>query len=190
MRSIIFLMHISLDGFVAGPNGEMDWIAYTDELETYVHRLHNMTDTAIYGRVTYQMMQGYWPTVLSNPDSSAGEKNHARWYADATKIVISRTMAQGQDSKTIVIGDHIAEEITRLKQQPGKNMWLLGSPSAAQTFMQLGLIDEYWLTVSPVILGEGKPLSAHLDDKLKLNLLEAKTLKGGVVVLRYEPVKA
>lgn len=190
MRKVIFLMHVSLDGLVAGPNGEMDWIVYNDELEKYSHDLHATTDTAIYGRVTYQMMDGYWPSVLSNPASTGGELNHARWYDAATKIVISRTLSSDLSTKRVVIGDHIGEEIRRVKQQPGKDMWLLGSPSVAQSFMRLGLIDEYRINVNPVVLGAGKPLFGGLEKPINLKLLEARTIQGGVVALRYEPERA
>lgn len=187
MRKIIFLIHLSLDGFVAGPNGEMDWIVYNDEVEKYSHDLHATTDAAIYGRVTYQMMEGYWPSVLTNPASTKPELEHARWYDNATKIVISRTLTSDPAKKTRVIGDNIAEEITRIKQESGKNLWLLGSPRAAQTFMQLGLIDEYRINVNPVILGSGRPLFGNLGKQLHLNLVESRMLKGGVAALRYEP---
>lgn len=188
MRKVIFLIHVSLDGFVAGSNGEMDWIVYNDEVEKYSHDLHETTDTAIYGRVTYEMMHGYWPAVLGNPESSEGDRNHARWYESATKIVVSKSQDSVPGENTILIRDNIAESITKIKQQPGKDLWLLGSPSLAQTFMQLELIDEYRLNVNPVLLGSGKPLFNGLDAKLDLKLIEAQTLKGGVAALRYEPV--
>lgn len=187
MRKVIFLIHVSLDGFVAGPNGEMDWMVYNDEVEQYSHDLHATTDAAIYGRVTYEMMNGYWPTVLSNPDSAEGDRAHARWYENATKIVISKTWKADPAKKEIVLGENIEDEITRIKAQSGKNLWLLGSPAAAQTLIRLNLIDEYRLNVNPVILGSGKPLFAHDESKLNLKLIEAKTFKGGVVALRYEP---
>src|SRR5574341_2383064 len=158
MRKIIFLIHVTLDGFVAGPSGEMDWIVYNDEVEKYSHDLHPMTDTAIYGRVTYQMMESYWPTMLTNPSSTQPERNHAEWLEKATKVVVSRTLEKVEWQNSLLIRDNVAEEITKLKQQPGKNLWLLGSPSLAQTFMQHGLIDEYRINVSPVVLGSGKPL--------------------------------
>jgi len=187
MRKVIFLIHLSLDGFVAGPNGEMDWIVYNDEVEQYAHDLHSTTDTAIYGRVTYDMMHAYWPTVLTDPDSTPGALNHARWYDAATKIVASRTRDSVEGSHTRVLHGNFADEIGRLKQAPGKDMWLLGSPSLAQTFMQLGLIDEYRINVNPVILGSGKLLFTDLSHPLSLTLLEARTLAGGVVALRYAP---
>lgn len=186
MRKIIFLMHVSLDGYVAGPNGEMDFILYDEELEKYSHDLHEQTDTAIYGRVTYEMMQGYWLTVFDNPESTEGDLNHGKWYRDATKIVISGSMQSSDQPNTIIIGDNIAEKINRMKQEAGKDMWLLGSPSAAQTFMELDLIDEYRLNVNPVLLGGGKPLYGVLDARLPLKLIEARAFKSGVVGLRYE----
>lgn len=190
MRKVIFLMHVSLDGFVAGPNGEMDWIVYNDDMAQYSHDLHATTDTAIYGRVTYQMMESYWPTVLDNPDSDPRDIPHARWLEDATKIVFSKTMKSSDWKNTVIIHDNIAEEINKIKAQPGKDLWLLGSPNLAQAFMQHGLIDEYRINVNPVALGSGKPLFGDADYKLNLKLLEARTFKGGVVALRYEPAQS
>lgn len=187
MRKIIFLIHVSLDGFTAGSNGEMDWIVYNDEIEKYSHDLHDTTDTAIYGRVTYDMMRGYWPTVLTNPESQPSELAHARWLDEATKIVVSNTMTSVDWKHTILLHSDFANEIRKMKQQPGKDMWLLGSPTLAQAFMQHGLIDEYRLNVNPVVLGNGKPLFGCLGKQIPLKLIEAKNFKGGVTGLRYEP---
>jgi dihydrofolate reductase len=187
MRKIIFLIHVSLDGYVAGENGEMDWIVYNDEVARYVYDLHATTDTAIYGRMTYEMMAGYWPTVLSDPNSGEGDREHARWLEGASKIAVSRSMQSADWENTTIIGDNLSSEITRLKQQPGKDMWLLGSPTLAQSMMRLGLIDEYRINVNPVIVGKGKPLFGGLDTQLNLKLLEARTFAGGVVALRYVP---
>ena len=186
MRKVIFLMHVSLDGYVAGPNGEMDWISYQDDLSADVYTLHATTDTAIYGRVTYDMMAAYWPNVLDDPNSDPAEHAHAKWTQSATKIVVSRTLENPTWAGTVVIRDNLAGEMARIKAEPGKDLWLLGSPTLAQEFMRLGLIDEYRLNVNPVILGKGKPLFAEMDTA-KLTLLEAKTFKGGVVGLRYAP---
>ncbi len=187
MRKVIFLIHVTLDGFTAGPNGEMDWIVYNEDVEQYAHELHSTTDAAIYGRVTYQMMEWYWPKALTNPESTSGDLAHARWLDSATKIVVSKTLESVQWEPAVLIRDNIAEEMNKIKQQTGKDLWLLGSPTLAQTFMQLGLIDEYRLNISPVVLGSGKRLFENMDKPLTLKLLEAKTLKGGVAALRYEP---
>jgi len=166
----------------------MDWIVYNDEVAQYSRDLHDSTDTAIYGRKTYEMMAGYYPTVLDDPNSEDGDRKHARWLETATKIAVSTTLESVDwDDKTILIRENLAEEITKLKQQDGKDMWLLGSPTLAQSMMNLNLIDEYRLNVNPVILGTGNPLFSGSDTKVNLKLIEAKTFEGGVVALRYEP---
>lgn len=193
MRKIISLIHLSLDGLTSGPNDELDWITYDRELEQYAHSMHDLTDAVIWGRKTYEGMAGYWLTVPGNPDSTEPEREHARWLDNATKIVVSRTLDRidwnGLDN-TVLIKDYIAETINTIKQQPGKDIWFLGSPNLAQTFMQLDLIDEYRININPTMLGVGKPLFANIDRQIPLRLLETNTLKSGVVTLRYEPVRA
>jgi dihydrofolate reductase len=189
MRKVIFLMHVSLDGLVAGPNGEIDWIAYNDDVSADVFRLHATTDTAIYGRITYEMMANYWPTVLSNPDSDPLDRPHAVWLETAAKVVAARSPLKVEWEGTVVIGADIAAEMAALKAQPGKDMWLLGSPTLAQTFMRLDLIDEYGLYVNPVMLGRGKPLFAGMETPRRLSLVESKSFKNGVVSLRYVPIR-
>ncbi len=193
MRKVISLIHLSLDGFASGPNDELDWISYDEELEQYSHSLHAQTDAVIWGRRTYEGMASYWLTVPGNPESSPAELEHARWLEGATKIVVSRTLDRvewGDAQNTVLIKDNIAEEINKIKQQPGKDIWFLGSTALAQTFMQLDLIDEYRININPTVLGRGKPLFANVTREFPLKLLEAKTLKSGVVALRYEPVRA
>lgn len=190
MRKIISLIHLSLDGFVAGPNDELDWISYDDELEQYAHSMHAITDAVIWGRRTYEGMASYWLTVPGNPTSTAAELEHARWLDHATKIVVSRTLDHidwNNAHNTVLMKENIAEEINNIKQQPGKDIWFLGSPMLAQTFMQLDLIDEYRININPTVLGHGKPLFANVTRNFPLKLLEARTFKSGVVGLRYEP---
>lgn len=187
MRKVIFLMHVSLDGMVAGPNGEMDWITYNDEVAADAHSLHATTDAAIYGRITYEMMAGYYPGVLSNPDSDPDDRRHAAWLETAAKVVATRSLLNVTWAGTVVIGADIATEVAALKAQPGKDMWLLGSPTLAQTFMQLDLIDEYRLNISPVVLGRGKPLFGDQETPRRLSLVQSKSFKDGVVGVRYVP---
>lgn len=195
MRNVIAMLHLSLDGFTASSNDELDWIAYDEELEQYAHALHAHTDAVIWGRRTYELMAGYWRTVPDNPASTAAELEHARWLNEATKIVVSRTLeridwnAATDAQKTVLIKGHIADEINRIKHQPGKDIWFLGSPTLARTFMQLDLIDEYRLNINPTILGQGKSLFAGMTRAIPLTLLEARTLKSGVVALRYAPTR-
>ncbi|HLV33766.1 MAG TPA: dihydrofolate reductase family protein [Spirillospora sp.] len=192
MRRIISLIHLSLDGFAAGPNDELDWIAYDAELEQDAHALHDLTDAVIWGRRTYEGMASYWLTVPGNPDSTPAEREHARWLENATKIVVSRTLDRIEwngAQNTVLIKDNIAEEISRIKQQPGKDIWFLGSTTLAQTFMQLDLIDEYRININPTVLGRGKPLFAGVTRDFPLRLLATRTFKNGVVGLRYEPIR-
>jgi len=135
-------------------------------------------------------MAGYWLTVPGNPASTPAELEHARWLDNATKIVVSRTLDRidwNDAQNTLLIKDNIAEEINKVKQQPGKDIWFLGSTMLAQTFMQLDLIDEYRSNINPTVLGRGKPLFASSARAIPLKLLESRTFKSGVVALRYEP---
>ena len=189
MRKVIAMIHLSLDGLAATPNDELDWISYDDELEQYAHSMHAITDAVIWGRRTYELMAGYWLTVPGNPDSSPSEREHAQFLEGATKIVVSRTLDRvawnGADN-TVLIKDHIADEINAIKRQPGKDIWFLGSVALAQTFMQLDLIDEFRININPTVLGQGKPYFAEGTSGFPLKLLEAQTLASGVVALRYE----
>jgi dihydrofolate reductase len=192
MRKIIALIHLSLDGFAAGPNDELDWISYDEELEQYAHSMHDLTDAVIWGRRTYEGMAGYWLTVPGNPGSTPAELEHAHFLDNATKIVVSRTLDRidwNNTKNTVLIKDNIAEQINKIKQQSGKDIWFLGSTNLAQTFMQLDLIDEYRININPTVLGSGKPLFANVNRNIPLKLLESKTFKSGVVALRYEPVR-
>ncbi|MFL5805130.1 MAG: dihydrofolate reductase family protein [Roseiflexaceae bacterium] len=185
MRNVILLMHMSLDGFVAGPDGELDWIRFDDQLVDDVAALTATADTALFGRVTYQMMEAYWPTAAESPTATKHDIDHARWVNNAPKIVFSRTLEQVSWAHSRIVRDNIPDEIARLKQQSGKHLLMIGSTKTAQTLMQLGLIDEYRLNVNPVVLGRGVPLFAEFKDTLKLQLVHAKTYDSGVVALHY-----
>ena len=186
MRNVILLMHVSLDGFVAGPNGEMDWIRFDDQLVDDVAELTDTADTALFGRVTYQMMAGYWPTAADSPDATKHDIDHARWVNNAPKLVFSRTLESVDWQNSRIVRDDFPAEIARLKQQPGKNLLMIGSTKTAHTFMQLGLIDEYRLNVNPIVLGGGNPLFADIKDQINLQLVSAKLYASGVVGLHYQ----
>jgi len=190
MRSVGLLMHISLDGFTAGPNGEMEWIHVEEELWDYTTALTDAADTAIFGRVTFGMMESYWPTAAEQPEATQHDIDHARWYNSVQKLVVSKTQTAVRGNNTRLVNGDIAAEIARLKQQPGKNLLMIGSTDLARTFTQLGLIDDYWLNVNPVVLGGGNPLFPTLQAPLNLKLAEARTFRSGVVGLHYQLDKA
>lgn len=190
MRKVVLFMHVSLDGFAAGPNGELDWIPYDEEMIGYADEIVSTVGSPVYGRVTYQMMEGYWPTVLENPSgSSKHEIDHANWIENVDKIVISNSLEKVEWNRTRLIKENIAEEIAELKQQPGKDLVIFGSPGLAQTFIQLDLIDEYRLTLCPVVLGSGIRLFRDNPDMINLKLLSARTYRSGVIALHYQSVK-
>jgi dihydrofolate reductase len=176
-------MLVSLDGFIEGPDRELDWHLIDEELHTFVNDRQSECDTCLYGRRMYEVMR-YWETADTNPSSPAYELEFARIWKKMPKIVFSKTLEQVQGNARLV-RDDIAEEVTRLKAQPGKNMEL-GGPTIASTFMRLGLIDEYGLFIQPVILGSGTPMFPALGDKINLRLVETRTFGSGVVYLRYQ----
>ncbi len=188
MRRIVLLEHVSLDGYLAGPKGEMDWILVADEMWDYVDPLTANADAAIFGRKTYEMMHYYWPTAGDQPDASAHDKNHSRWLNDATKVLVSSTTEAaswaGRDNVTVV-RDDLAGRIRELKQQPGKDMLLIGSVSVARALIGEGLVDEYRLMLNPVVLGEGIRLFPDAGARQTLELVESRALSNGVVALSY-----
>jgi len=190
MRKLVLFLHASLDGFVEGPNGAMDigWIAYDADLAKHAKDILSTADTVIWGRATYQMMHGYWPSMLSNPEASEHERNHAEWIEKTEKIVFSTTLDKVEWNNSRLVKDHVEEEINKLKQQPGKDMVILGSPRFAHYLMQLNLIDEYKITISPVLIGNGLPLFEGVSEKTNLKLIENKTFASGAIGLHYQKI--
>jgi dihydrofolate reductase len=185
MRKIISFMHISLDGFVAGPKAEMDWIKVDEELFDYIGKRIGEGDTALYGRVTYQMMEGYWPTAGEEPGASKHDIEHSKWYKKVHKLVLSKTMKATGLTNTTVISDNLPEAINAIKHSGSEDILLFGSPTATHSLMRLNLIDGYWLFVNPVILGKGIPLFTGIKDKIKLKLLNTHQFTNGVTELNY-----
>jgi dihydrofolate reductase len=185
MRKIISFMHMSLDGFVAGPAGEMDWIKVDEELFDHVEKRINGGDTSLYGRVTFEMMEGYWPTAADEPGASKHDINHSKWYKQVHKIVLSKTMKDADLVNTTVISDNLAGRLHEIKQQGDQDILLFGSPTATHSLMQLGLIDGYWLFVNPIILGEGIPLFTGISGQEQLKLVSTRPFASGVTELNY-----
>lgn len=167
----------------------MDWIHHGDHMYDDLDEPLSTVDTALYGRVTYQMMESYWPTIPSNPESTENEIEHANWVEQIEKIVFSQSLPGVEWNNTRLIKENITEEINALKQQPGKNLMIFGSPRLSHSFMELGLIDEYRLYVNPAILGEGIPLFKNVPSKVDLQLLNTKIFDSGVIRLHYSRVE-
>jgi dihydrofolate reductase len=182
MRKLIYSMGVSLDGFIAGPGGEIDWSAPDEEL----HRFHNQqareTGAHLYGRRLYEEMT-YWETADENPSATEFEREFARIWKDTPKIVFSKSLERVEGNARLV-KDGVAEEVAKLKEQPGKDL-AVGGAGLASSFIELGLVDEFRLFVSPVVLGGGTPYFPALDRRIDLELVETRTFGSRVVYTRY-----
>lgn len=185
MRKIILMMSVSLDGFIEGPDRQIDWHLVDDELHNHFNEQLRKMGAFLNGRVTYELMAEFWPTADTDPSSTAPMVEFARIWRDMPKIVYSRTLARA-DWNTTIVRDVIPNEVLALKAQPGGNLGLGGADLAA-TFMKHDLIDEYRLYIHPVVLGRGKPLFPTSDSKVNLRLTESRSFGNGVVLVRYEP---
>jgi dihydrofolate reductase len=182
MRKLIYSMGVSLDGFIAGPDGSIDWSAPDEEL----HRFHNQQTREIAahlcGRRLYEAM-AYWDTAEENPSAAEHVLEFARIWKDLPKIVFSKSLEKVEGNASLA-RDGVAEEVARLKAQPGKDL-AVGGAGLASTCAELGLIDEYRMFVSPVVLGGGTPYFPALDERINLELVETRTFGSRVVYVRY-----
>lgn len=185
MRKLIYSMSLSLDGFIAGPGGEIDWSAPDEEQ----HRFHNdqmlELDAHLLGRRLYETMV-YWETADQNPAAADYVLEFARVWKQLPKLVFSTTLERVEGNATL-IRDGLAEEVAKLKRQPGKDL-AVGGAGLASALIKLGLVDEFRLLVRPVVVGGGTPYFPALDEKLNLELVETRTFGSRVVYLRYRRV--
>jgi dihydrofolate reductase len=184
MRKIVLMMSISVDGFIEGPNREIDWHMVDDELHRHFNEELGAMGAFLSGRVTYELMARFWPTADKDPASTAPMVEFARIWRDMPKIVFSTTLERA-DWNTKVIRKLVPEEILELKAQRGGNL-ALGGADLAAAFMRHNLVDEYRLYVHPVAIGRGKALFQSCDAKINLRLVETRTFDNGVVLLRYQ----
>lgn len=184
MRKITFQMMVSLDGFFEGPKGELDWHKVDGEFNDHAIGFLSTLDTLLFGRKTYELMAGYWPTSAAVEDDPivAGHMNRL------SKVVFSRTLKSADWANTRVAQDAVAE-VTKLKQQPGKDMAIFGSSDVALGLMPHGLIDECSIFVNPSAIGSGKRLFEGLNGRLNFKFIRAKTFRSGLVALTYEPMR-
>ncbi|MEO6686358.1 MAG: dihydrofolate reductase family protein [Dyadobacter sp.] len=159
-----------------------------EEIFDYVGQQISETDTALYGRVTYQMMEDYWPTAGDKPEATKHDIEHSKWYSKVHKVVLSKTMKGADLINTKIISDNLSEGINEIKQSRNggsEDILLFGSPTATHSLIQLNLIDGYWLFVNPIILGQGIPLFEDIKNKIKLKLLTTRQFTCGVTELNY-----
>jgi dihydrofolate reductase len=177
-RKVILDLAVTLDGYIEGKNGEIDWCIMDPDMD-FTHFLNGI-DTIFYGRKSYDL----WGQYAPGTDDSDSDKEMWNIVHSKEKYVFSRTQ-QATDNGVVFINENILEEVNKLKSQPGKDIWLYGGASLITTFIQLGLVDEFRLSVHPVILGDGKPLFVDIKERINLNLVDTRTFSSGVVQVIY-----
>jgi dihydrofolate reductase len=183
MRKVILANLISLDGFFEGLNHDISWHNVDKEFNEYAIDFLNSLDTLLFGRVTYQLMESYWPTqaALNDDQVIAAKMNSLQ------KIVFSKTLDRAEWNNTKLVKENAVEEVRKLKQQPGNDIAIFGSSDLSLTFIKHNLIDEYRITVNPLFLGDGKALFKGIKERLDLKLVKTRTFNSGNVMLHYEP---
>ena len=184
MRKIILDLAVTQDGFIEGPNGEIDWCIMEDEPDfqnSDFGQFLQSVDTIFYGRISYELWGNY------EPDENANAAVRAIFNSvhKKTKFVFSRT-TRNADGKATFLHSNILERVVEIKRQGGKDIWLYGGGSLITTFINMGLVDGYRLSVHPLILGAGKPLFQDIRQKTNLKLVNVKPAKSGVVLMNYE----
>jgi len=180
------MIHMSLDGYMADPDGQINWIPMDGELSDYVTELRRGAAGTLYGRNTYQMMDPYWPNVLKNPGNfPPWQVEYAEWVDKAIKVVVSKTLPPVSWNNTRIIRDDVEREIRQLKDELDGDLLLLASATLVSALLPLGLIDELVTTVTPIVLGGGRPFFTGLRDRVPLALKDTRTFSSGVVGLHY-----
>ncbi|TAL42946.1 MAG: dihydrofolate reductase [Chitinophagaceae bacterium] len=183
MRKLIAAINMTLDGFC-----DHTALIADDEIHQHYNELLSSAGTLLYGRITYQLMESYWPTVVKNPTGNKTTDEFAVLIDNISKIVFSRTLKNVDWKNAKLAKKDIKEEVLELKEQAGKDI-LVGSRSLIVALMNLNLIDEFQLSVQPIILGNGLSLLKNINDRINLKLLKTKTFGCGAVTLYYEPAK-
>ncbi len=183
MRKLIAAINMTLDGFC-----DHTAMIADDEIHQHYNELLSNADTLIYGRITYQLMESYWPTVVKNPTGNKPTDEFAVIIDNISKIVFSHTLKNVEWKNAKLAKGGIKEEVLELKQQAGKDI-IVGSPSLIVASMNLNLVDEFQISFQPIILGNGLPLLKNINDRINLKLLKTKTFSCGAIILYYAPAK-
>jgi dihydrofolate reductase len=194
MRPIVAFNHVTADGRFAAADGNLGWVVQDEQLEKSAAAGMSDSDTILFGRRTYEMFEGFWPRALSEPGAgnphaaaqmSSEQRAMGKWINDANKIVFSTTRNNVTWRNSRLFPELDPRVIEALKNEPGKTMMIFGSGSIVSQLTQHGLIDEYMFFVSPILLGNGRPLVTGLATSRSLQLTEATKHPSGGVLLRY-----
>jgi dihydrofolate reductase len=185
MRRLVLIVHTSLNGYVAGPQGELSDFDPGEANLAFVASLTDTADAAMFGRVSFELLEAHWPFVKDQPDASPAAKKYSSWYATAQKIIISKTL-DIQGPSISIIRENLKDSIEKIKASSGKDILIFGSPSLAQHLMEENLIDQYWIFINPVILGKGIQLYPKGSDLKKFTLVKQEVFPNGEIALCYE----
>ncbi|MFN8290782.1 MAG: dihydrofolate reductase family protein [Chitinophagaceae bacterium] len=188
MRELVLMVHVSLDGFVAGSKGELDGFPGGQENLAFVTRICKKGNTILFGRTTYELLNDYWTGARDKPGATPEEVAYSRWYIKAGKIVVS-SATKTKDPNTIVWRENLIDRVKAMKQETGKAIIIFGSPSVSLQLMRENLIDTYWIFINPVLFGSGIPL--FLNDTLKTTFRrgQVKKFANGEVAIEYNKIK-
>jgi dihydrofolate reductase len=187
MRRLVSYMFMSLDGFIADADGELDWVPIDDELMGFANEYFRSVDGIVFGRNTYRGFVEYWDHLdAANPSAPALEVEFARIFGGMARVVVATTLDE-VDPKAVLIKDDVPREIDELKRQPGDDLLLISGPDLRSSLTRAGLVDLHRILVVPAVLGLGVPMFRDLDGLLRLRLVGTRKFDGGVVMLDYEP---
>lgn len=181
MKKIISSSWLSLDGFIAGPGGALDWILGDGQLAQYETELMAQADTTIFGRTTYEQLSGYWSAIPDNPRAMDWERPYAQMINATHHVVVSRSLENATWGRATIWREINAEEVKSLKSADGKNILMFGSASVVQQLTKVGLIDEYHLLIHPVLLGGGTPLFDGVEVRSGLKRVDVQSFESGVI---------
>lgn len=186
MRKLILIVHISLDGYAAGENGEFDNFNPSPENLDFVCQLTDQADGLLAGRVSFEMLEKYWPTAFKNKNATPAEIEYSNWYNGAEKIVLSGTLPPVTLNNTTILSEDIGSRLLEIKNRRGKNILMFGSPTAYQFLDAHNLIDEYYVISYPVLFGKGLPFFTRAQNKKRFKLLDTLELSQGEIALHYK----
>ena len=185
MGKLIYLLNVSLDGFVEGPDHSLDWTTVDDELHSWFTEQERAVDAMLYGRRLWETMS-YWPTAESDPAATETMKEYARAWMDTPKIVFSSTLDAVEGNARLVRGD-VGDELAKVRKEFEGDLGV-GGATLASAFIRAGLVDEYRLVVHPVVIGQGTPFFPKMDEPMRLRQIDSKRFKSGALFLAYAAV--
>jgi dihydrofolate reductase len=183
LGKLIYLLNVSLDGFIETPDHSLDWTIVDEELHAWFNDQSRETDAFLYGRRLYEVMNAYWPTAQDDPSTTPVELDFARIWNAKLKVVFSTSLESVEGNSRLVKGD-VVEQLAKVRKEFDGDLAVAG-PTLASAFIERGLVDEYRLVVHPVVIGAGKPFFPKLDRPIGLRLLETRQFDSGVIYLRY-----